>query len=190
LLPKGRVGPSEALTHTTAAVACYWQHSRNQRILCLSYSHSFQAYGSKPTWGRMIGKNKMVRRQMETTYRDAALATAASAASITSDEKPLRSPPRTKVAGNTAATVRGGCWSWPVRQRRPKRLGLSHRRQLGLHAGTRSRAPSAECLAPLVVTVALSTPLTLKPEWSVYSAYFRRSSIRVPQGAPTKFTQG
>jgi hypothetical protein len=33
-------------------------HQRTSRIVCLPSSHSFQAYGSKPTRGRAMGKTK------------------------------------------------------------------------------------------------------------------------------------
>ena len=40
-------------------------HQRTSRILCLSCSDSFQPYGSKPTRGHVMGKQKVVRRQTE-----------------------------------------------------------------------------------------------------------------------------
>ena len=33
-------------------------HQRTSRIVCLPSSHSFQAYGSKPTRGRAMGNTK------------------------------------------------------------------------------------------------------------------------------------
>jgi hypothetical protein len=56
---------------------CYRQHSLNHQqtsqIPCLPSSHSFQAYGSKPTRGRAKGKPKMARRQTEKKVPNVAL---------------------------------------------------------------------------------------------------------------------
>jgi hypothetical protein len=40
-------------------------HRQTSQILCLPSSLSFQAYGSKPLRGHVMGKSKIVRRQTE-----------------------------------------------------------------------------------------------------------------------------
>ena len=64
-------------TPTLAFGACYWQHllnhQRTSQILCLPSSHSFQAYGSKPMRGHVMGKTKNGEASNGATYPDVAL---------------------------------------------------------------------------------------------------------------------
>ena len=62
---------------TLASGACYWQHLlnhlRSSQSVCLPSSHSFQAYGSKPMRGHVMGKTKSGEASNGATYPDVAL---------------------------------------------------------------------------------------------------------------------
>jgi hypothetical protein len=49
------------------------ENQRTSQILCLPSSHSFQAYGSKPMRGHVMGKTKSGEASNGATYPDVAL---------------------------------------------------------------------------------------------------------------------